>query len=120
MLASILLSAALTASWAPSARFSLACTGTQTGYQEAGGPKLSLPWAETFTIDLTAGTWCSQGCAKAEPISAASASALDLDNVSTPDSSSLKRFQVSGGAYASAEVAGRTPDQRFHVEKRGT
>lgn len=127
----LLAAAGFTASWGPAARFSLVCTGTQTGYQERapsglglGPAQLSIPWRETFTIDLKKGTYCSQGCALPEPISAVTATGVDLANVSNPGATILKRFTVAGGIYQSSEVTGLSSggpaSDRFHLEKSGT
>ncbi len=119
-LTSLAAAAALFAAWAPSPRFSLVCQGTQTGYQEANPVKLTTPWAEIIAVDLVAGTYCSRGCVKSEPIATVGAATLDLANSSVAGGSSLKRFQVASGAYSSAEVTGGGGPDHFHLERTGT
>ena len=125
MLASVILAGWITVSapWTPLTAFSLACTGAQTAYADdigQAGVKQTLPWSETFTIDLVGGTYCSQGCATLHPLSAVTAAGLDLDNASIPDGSSLRRFTASSGAMQVNVVTAASSTRHVHLEETGT
>ena len=122
MLASLLLNGwvAMAATWTPLKTLSITCTGTQTAYQENNPVKQTLPWQETFSVDLVGGTYCSTQCSTRTPLSALTNDGLDLENSSGQFGSSLKRFHAATGAIESNLIVAASPTDRFHVEQAGT
>lgn len=121
MIANLLLAGwvAVTVPWTSLPRFTLVCTGTQTAYQDSVGIKQTLPWQEAFSVDLVAGTYCSQGCANLSPLHTVTADGMDLDNSVSPDRSSLKRFHAASGAIETNTVMAASPTDSFHLEQAG-
>ena len=122
MIANLLLAGwvAAAATWTPMSRFSMVCTGTQTAYQETTGVKMTLPWQETFSIDLVGGSFCSQGCARSKPLRAITLDGLDLENSTAQYSSSLRRFHAQTGAIETNIVTAASLTDRIHLELAGT
>ena len=111
---------AAVATWTPMTSFNLACTGSQTAYEDSTKIKQTLPWAETFSVDLTGGTFCSQGCAHRFPLSAVTAAGLDLENSQSQYGSSLRRFNASTGQIQTAIVTPASATEAFHLQQTGT
>ena len=111
---------AATASWTPLTTFTLDCTGTQTGYTDDTGQKMPLPWRQTFSVNLRAGTYCTQGCAIPHALSALATDGLDLDNAISQYGSTLRRFHAASGQIEVKVVTAASQSQRFHLEQAGS
>ena len=122
MIASLLAAGwvAAVASWTPLTTFSLTCTGTQTGYTDDNAQKMTLPWSQTFSVNLTAGTYCTQGCARPNALSALTTDGLDLDNARSQYGSTLRRFHALTGQIETNVITAASATQRFHLEQAGT
>ncbi len=121
MLVGLILSSAVASSvsWAPSGAFALTCTGTSTAYQEGVAIKQTIPWQETFKVDLSKGTYCAQSCGRKFQLSAVRQDELDLENSTATSSSSIKRYHPSSGAIEISIVMGASPLDRLHIEQAG-
>ena len=107
------------ASWTPLTSFTLNCTGTQTGYTDDTGQKQTLPWSQTFSVDLVAGTYCTQGCARPYALSALTTDGLDLDNATSQYGSTLRRFHALSGQFETNIITAASATQRFHLQQNG-
>ena len=110
---------AATASWTPLNAFTLSCSGTQTGYTDDTGQKQTLPWSQTFSVDLTRGSYCTQGCARPHPLSALTTDGLDLDSSVSQYGSTLRRFHAASGQIEIKVVTAASQTRRFHLEQSG-
>ena len=111
---------AAAATWTPLMSFNLLCTGTQTAYTDDTGVKQTLPWSQTFSVDLTHGSYCTQGCARPYALGALTSDGLDLDNAKVQYGSTLRRFHASTGQIQTNVITAASATQRFHLEQSGT
>jgi hypothetical protein len=109
-----------TPNWAPSSAFTLTCTGTQTAYQEGDAGKQTIPWQETFTVDLAKGNYCAQSCGRKFQFNALKQDELDLDNTTSASGSSLKRYHPSSRTMETNTIRGASKIDRLHIEQSGT
>ena len=110
---------AAAAPWTPLTAFTLTCTGTQTAYTEDTGQTQTLPWSQAFSVDLTSGFYCTQGCARQHPLTAVTGDGLDLDNSRSQYGSTLRRFHAASGKIEVNVISAVSSTQRFHQVQAG-
>ena len=108
------------AAWTPMTAFNLTCSGTQTAYEDTMKINKTMPWSETFKIDLVGGTFCSQGCAKRFALSAVTPAGLDLQNTQSQYGSSLRRFNAADGSFTATIAVPSSATVAFHLQQTGT
>jgi hypothetical protein len=109
-----------TPGWTSLRAFALTCTGKQVAYQETSKVQQTIPWQETFRIDLDRASFCSAACVRRAAIVSVGAEGIVLENSQGRFDSSLKRFHASGGAIEMRMIAAASKTDRFHVETAGT